>query len=119
MHDHYRNAGVHQSSCIKARWHLPVDDRISEMGLKAFRDAMDLAENETVKARVEKASICAYRAALEPVWTLKQGQTLDAATAAKLRPIAKEFLRLCDKWALAPTIKPNRERIQGILVAKP
>jgi len=115
MHEHYRNAGVHQSSCIKARWDLPVDDHISEMGLKAFRDAMGLADNETVKARLEKASISAYRAALEPVWTLRKGETLDAATTAKLRPIAKEFFRLCDKWGIAHTIKPNRERIQSAL----
>jgi hypothetical protein len=115
VHEHYRKAGVHQSSCIKARWHLPVDHRVSELGLSAFRDAMGLAENENVKARVEKASICAYRAALEPVWTLKEDERLDAASAAELRPIAKEFFRLCSEYGLERETGGPRKRIESIL----
>jgi hypothetical protein len=45
-----------------------VDERIAESGLDAFAEALALAKSAEVRARVEKASIVALRAALEPVW---------------------------------------------------
>jgi hypothetical protein len=80
-------------------------------GLKAFEDALRLADDDAVRNRVEKASICVYRLALDEafMWAEKQsplhytkGPWWDApplppATARRMRPYVKRFLELCDK----------------------
>jgi hypothetical protein len=120
-HKHYRDAGTHNSSCLYQGWELPVDTDVAKAGLVLFSEAMELAENDEVKARVEKASICAYAAAIHPIWRLREHAEIDPALAEQMRPIAKEFFRLCDKYDLGE--RSARERIEGILanqgLAKP
>ncbi len=45
-----------------------LDAALGERGLKLFEMAMQAADNETIRQRVEKVSITALRLALEPVW---------------------------------------------------
>ena len=45
-----------------------LDAALGQRGLKLFEKAMRLAENDTVRQRVEKISVTALRLALEPVW---------------------------------------------------
>jgi len=76
-----------------------IDRTIAEEGLKDFAEAMRLADSEKLKARVEKASICAHRAAIEPVWEKKLPLSLhlDEATIRRMRPMVREFFGLCRK----------------------
>ena len=114
-HKHYRDAGTHNASCIYGQWDLPVDERVAKAGLQLFAEAVKLAQNDKLKARVEEASICAYRAAIDPVWKLKKDEKINPALAEKMRPLVKEFFRLCDKYGPHPLVAADRRRIQGIL----
>ena len=69
--------------------------------MDAFTEALALAESDAVKARVEKASICAYRAAIDPVWEPRGGKVpLEPAQARTMRPLVKRFCELCAKYQL-------------------
>ena len=45
-----------------------LDAALGNRGLKLFEEAMELADNDTIRQRVEKISMTAVRLALEPVW---------------------------------------------------
>ena len=45
-----------------------LDAALGERGLKLFDEAMQLAETDAIRQRVEKVSVTALRLALEPVW---------------------------------------------------
>lgn len=113
VHDEAEANGKHQNCSGKlARWGL--DASIGERGLKLFADAASLAENDVVQSRVEKASICAWRAAIEPSWNLKQPVELDASRAAQQRPLVKRFFELCQKYGVAQVSEQQSvgERLQ-------
>ena len=83
---------------------------------KAFAEAMLLADDDAVRARVEKASICAYRMAIEDVytWDDKKGP-LPPEIAQRTRPYVKRMFELCDKYGVTHfteglTIGPRTDR---------
>jgi hypothetical protein len=125
IHNHYESLKLHHSRFITDMRHFPIDNSVAEAGLELFRQALDLADNEKVKSRVEKASLCAYRAVLEPiskrdfpVWKIKEGTEIDPNLAEKMRPLAQEFFRLCDKFGLQSLIAEPRQRIKKLLKLK-
>ena len=118
VHDHYGRSGIHNASCIYNNWELPVDDAVAREGLALFGEAMKLAEDETVRARVEKASICAYRAALNPVWRLDEGVDVDPWLAEQMRPLAEQFFSLCDRHGAAAEAQRHRERLGKLLAIR-
>jgi len=95
-HDHCEAKGIHRN-CFGRAADYAIDASIAQAAIDAFAEALLLAESDAVKARVEKASICAYRAAIEPVWE-SGGKKLEPAEAQKLRPLVKRFVELCDKY---------------------
>ncbi len=114
IHKHYRDAGTHNDPLVYHRWELPVDEGVAKASLKLFAEAMDLAENNEVKARVEKVSICAYAAAIDPIWRLKKDAEVDPAVAEQMRPLVEEFFRLCEKYGLGG-YDAHRQRLRIIL----
>ena len=71
-HDHAARLDVHHG-CSGNAADYGVDQHIAQAGLDAFAEALELAgDDEAVRARVAKASICAYRAALEPFFNLSK-----------------------------------------------
>ena len=50
-----------------------------------------------MKSRVDKASICAYRLALEPIWYLEDQAEITPELAQRLRPLVERFLQLCQE----------------------
>ena len=91
---------MHQN-CFGRAQDYGIDESIAQAGLEAFQEAMGLAEDDLVRARVEKASICAYRAAIEPIAKLAQEKSeLDPALAEKMRPLVKKFFELCRKYGV-------------------
>lgn len=98
-HDHAEAMGVHPNCFGSGKDHA-VDQAVAQASLKAFGQAMGLAENDTVRTRVEKASIGAYRAAIEPVWNHDGRKSLDPATAARMRPLVKKFFELSHKYGV-------------------
>lgn len=77
-----------------------VDESTARVGLEAFAEAMDLAEDATIRARVEKASLTALRVAIEPLWNRSEPSQVDPAVLEKLRPLAAQFFRLGRKHNL-------------------
>ncbi|MCP4645004.1 MAG: DUF4838 domain-containing protein [bacterium] len=111
VHAHFAGTDFHYIGDAK----VPrFPESLANEGLKAFEEALALADNDAIKARVRKASLCAYRAALEPVWSLKEGKKPDAATAERLRPIADEFFGLCGEWGMMGAVSAQQDRIQDL-----
>jgi len=65
-HDLVDKAGVHPT-CFPTESSLCLNDDTARRIMGYFQRAMSLARSEDVRARVEKASLCAYRAALSGV----------------------------------------------------
>jgi hypothetical protein len=62
-HDLVDQAGVHPT-CFPTETSLCVTPESARRTMAYFQQALDLARSDTIRARVEKASLCAYRAAL-------------------------------------------------------
>jgi hypothetical protein len=103
IHDNVEAKGI-EKNCFGIAQSYGIDKEITQAGLKAFDQAIRLADDDTVRARVEKASICVYRAAIEDAWrwTLKNRKNLDKVTmppalAQGSRPYARRLFELIDK----------------------
>ncbi len=71
---------------------------LGRQGIADFAEALKLAPDEATKLRVEKASLAAWRLAIEPVAdALSKGKPLDPQQKDELRPTVKQFLDLCKK----------------------
>ena len=100
IHDHTEASGQHYNSPFKQCVQFGIDESIAKAGLDAFAEAIELADNEAIKMRVEKASICAYRAAVDPIWRVKSKEELDKlnpALVVRMRPLLKRLFELCEK----------------------
>jgi len=95
-HEHALASGLHPN-CFGRAKDYAIDEDIAQAGLDAFAEAMKLTESDAVRDRVEKASICAYRAAIEPIWYTKDNSSIEPALAERMRPLVKRFLELCTK----------------------
>ncbi len=119
VHDNAEARGLHQN-CFGRAADYGVDEPISQAGLAAFGEALELAPDDAVRARVEKASICAYRAALEPVWYLEEKEELDAGLAERMRPLAARLFELCELYGVTHAwehgkIDEAQQRVCGLL----
>jgi len=117
-HENALASGLHPNCFGKAKDYA-IDETIAQAGLDAFAEAMNLAENDTVRARVEKASICAYRAAIEPIWYIKDKSNVDPALSTRMRPLVERFLELCKKYNVTNAsegsgIEAESERLKRI-----
>jgi hypothetical protein len=123
VHDHAEAGFPHPHSQKYPHWGGParfyaIDESIAQAGLEAYDEALKLAENDAVRRRVEKASLCAYRAAIEPIWYVGDPQKeeeilktsastfmsewvfepVDPALAKRMRPLVRRFVELCKKY---------------------
>jgi hypothetical protein len=118
-HENALASGLHPN-CFGRAKDYAIDETIAQAGLNAFAEAMELAENDAVRARVEKASICAYRAAIEPIWYTKDKSSIEPALAERMRPLVKCFLDLCKKYGVTNVSEHSRiedetERLKRIV----
>jgi hypothetical protein len=119
LHDNAEAKGLHRN-CFGRAAHYGIDERIAAEGLDAYAEALALARSDAVRARVEKASMGAVRAALEPVWHAASAEDVEPALAVRMRPLARRLFGLCDRHgvtfaSLHDTIGQARRRIQAIL----
>jgi len=110
VHDRAEASGKHHN-CFARLSDYGLDATDAQAGLDAFSEASRLADTDAVRAHVERASICAYRAALEPIWYRDKGP-LEPQVAEQMRPLAKRFFELCDKFAVDRP-RESREDIAG------
>ena len=69
-------------------------------GLKLFAEALALADSPELKARVEKASLSAYRLSLGAAWLGETPRGMSAADKTKYRRSARQVFELCQKFNL-------------------
>jgi hypothetical protein len=119
VHDNAEAKGLHRN-CFGRAADYGVDAQIAQAGLDAYAEALALARSSEVRARVEKASLAAVRAALEPVWYAERTEDVDASLAERMRPLASRLFQLCDRhgfthaW-LNGTIEETRRRVEAVL----
>lgn len=90
LHDNAEQAGVHPGCFPKAE-EVGLTPEIARKTFGYFRQALTLADNEEVRARVEKASICAYRAMIEA------GEMEES----KRKVLIEGYIQLCQRYKMA------------------
>ena len=123
--DHSRAKGA-DASCFAYARDYAIDDSIGKAALAMIDEAAALADSDTIRARVEKASIWAHRAAIGDLpkrlsagmrgqWsrgeiTVDDFPTMKPADIEKKRPHMREMLALCkkhgvDRWSEGWSLK--------------
>ena len=104
LHDRTAAGGMH-CRCLGGSYaEFGLDESDIQAGMAAVEEAMALAGGDRVlRGRIEKATIWALRAAIEPVWYLKDGETVDPALAERMRPLVERFFDLCRKHGATRT----------------
>ena len=129
LHDSAESKGIQEAWWGRAK-DYGIDESVIRAGLEAFPQAMQLAENDVVPARVEKLSICAHMAALEEaltwVWYPRSGKGLPVPVdvARRTRPHFRKFFELCKKhgatkWSQQETIDHMSNYFKGNFGLKP
>jgi hypothetical protein len=123
VHDNAEARGLHRN-CFGRAADYGVDEQITQAGLNAYAEALSLAKSTEVRARVEKASTEAVRAALEPVWFVRKTEDVEASLAERMRPLAKRLFELCDRYgvtneSILGTIEEARGRLGAVLALEP
>jgi hypothetical protein len=98
VHDKAEASGKHHN-CFGRLEDYGLDETDAQAGLDAFAEALSLADSDAIRARVEKACVCAYKAALEPAWYPDKAPLTDQLIQ-KMRPLARRFFELCDKYGI-------------------
>lgn len=85
-----------------------------------FDEAMKLATDDVTRRHVQKASIGAYRLAIDPVWSASDPGKVDPALLQKMRPLVKRFLELCathrvDRASEHQAFEVDRARLEQLL----
>jgi len=100
IHDTALKSGVHRNCFASSSKQYGIDPAIAPKALRLFEEALSLAENEDVRRRVEKASIAAWRLAIEPVWGIRDAKNADIKVLRKVSGALKRFIQLCDKYGV-------------------
>ena len=116
LHDHCESQGIHRN-CFGRASDYAIDETMAAAAMDAFAEALALAESDATKRRVEKASICAYRAVIDPAWENKQ---LEPDQAQKMRPLVKRLFELCatfevPMFAEVTTLDQAKQRLRANL----
>jgi hypothetical protein len=88
LHDNAEESGVHPN-CFPKPKEVGLRPEIARKTLDFFNRALELAHDEAVCARVEKASICAYRAMIEAGGAL---------TKVELKSLVDHYIALCQRY---------------------
>jgi len=95
VHDTAEQSGLHKN-CFGSASDYGFDESLAQAGLDAFAEAEQLAGSDAVRQRVAKASVSAYRLAIEPVWILRQPSDFGAELKQRMRPLVREFFAICE-----------------------
>ncbi len=98
LHDHAEAAG-YEPTCFPLPFQSGLSPEFAQEAMDYFKTALKLADNEEVRARVEKASICAHRAVLELCGQLeiKDGHVV-ISHPAPYSNIVEEYKTLCRRY---------------------
>ena len=107
IHDAAEESGVHRDCFAAKAIDYGIDPALAGPALALFEEALELAETDAQRQRVEKASIVAYRLAIEPVWVgsgprvrIADPATVDPEQLDEIRPLVQRFLDLCGRYGV-------------------
>lgn len=98
-HDNATRLGLH-AGCFAHAADFGVDAAMAQAGIECFNEALSLADDESVRARVEKASICAYRAAVEPLLSPGAEALANPDLIRNALDVRDTFIALCEKYGV-------------------
>jgi hypothetical protein len=116
LHDNAEKSGCHPG-CFPSPDEVGLRPKISEEAVAYFDKALKAAESDAVRARVEKASICAYKALLE---TCAQIEYKDGAYQVELpkqyEDAPARYVALCKQYNVsrAAETRPMADYIDRI-----
>jgi hypothetical protein len=88
-------------TCFGSPKQFGYDDTGAQQASAAFDEATRLAgDDDALRSRVEKASVVAYRLAIEPCFRLKETDKIDPPLAEKMKPLVKRYFELCAKYQI-------------------
>ncbi|MEM3011557.1 MAG: DUF4838 domain-containing protein [Candidatus Bathyarchaeia archaeon] len=90
LHDNAEKLGVHPG-CFPKPEEVGLNPEIARKALEYFDKALKMASDEEVRARVEKASICAYRAMIEAGGPM---------TKDELKSLIDRYIMLCQRYEM-------------------
>ena len=97
LHDNAEKAG-YEPTCFPLPFEMGLNAKVSDKIYRFFQQALKKVENETVRNRVEKASICAYRSVLETGGKLERdGDRLRIVFPQKYGDIVSKYTELTKK----------------------
>jgi hypothetical protein len=96
------------------------DASLAKDAVAAFRRAMELAPDDAIRSRVEKASLCGYRLALQPCWDLAPGAKIGATLRQQMKTPAKQFFKLASKYGVTfvregHSVNETKQRLRALL----
>ncbi|MDX9974504.1 MAG: DUF4838 domain-containing protein [FCB group bacterium] len=116
-HDLVQAAGVHPT-CFPTESALCINPETARRIMGYFQEALSLAQSDEVRARVEKASICAYRAALSAsAMKLTYADGICKPNLAGLEPgLLDRYTELCARYGVTMEGEetPLQEYLDGI-----
>jgi hypothetical protein len=123
LHRRASASGLH-CRCLGGKFSdYGLEESDARFGMDSIQMARRLAGDDPVlQERIDQASVWAVRAMIEPVWYLKEGDTVDPALAARMQPLVDRFFELCRKHGVtrsgyieATAIGKDEERLRTIL----
>ena len=100
IYDNAEAKGVHPA-CFPNATEVGLDPSIAAQGLDLFRHAMSLADDDVVRGRVERASICAYRGMLEGGVTRRfEDDVLKPVFPARFGDVVAKYVEVTKKYGL-------------------
>jgi len=96
-------------NCFGRAKDYAIDESIAQSGLDFFAEAIELAENDAIRARVEN---CVYRAAIEPIWYIKNKSEVEPALAMRMRPLVERFVELCEKYGVIQASERSKIEVE-------
>jgi hypothetical protein len=98
IHDNAQAKGLHPT-CIARPAEVGLDTAIAQRSMRYFERALAEAENASVRSRVEKASIPAYRAVIESGMTLKyESMKMVPDVRGGAAPLVERYIKLGKKY---------------------
>ena len=111
LHDNAERSGVHPN-CFPSADDVGLRPDIARGMCDCFEQALQAADSEMIRARVEKASICAYRALMETAGSMED---------AEYEETAERYIALCQQYNMTHVNERTpfdaaqvRERQRGI-----
>ena len=127
IHEVAQQSGF-EPNCFGTPEEFGLNAEVSRKAMQYFQDALERAESEAVKLRVEKASICAYRAMIETGSQLRyEDGKVRLVFPSPYEDTVEEYIALCAKHnmthaaegtPIAEYITSARQYTEGLSAAR-